>query len=396
MNTNKPLRIGYIYTRPVPSRETDTQQVLSTVDALGGAGAEVELVLPGSYRRLLGSRAAYDAEVRDFYGLRHPFRLAPLWTVEPSPIQLERPAHAAAAAMLARGRRYDLVHTRSRAAVPLCVALKIPIVFETYRRLGHDAPKTARMLAGLARSRYFLGVITHSRQSADSLAAAGVPRDKLWVLHNGFDPSKFEPRLTVAEARAAIGLPATTRVAVYTGNVQAQKGLDTVLEMAARTPDVSYVIVGGKDKDLAALRDDIAHRGLANVECPGWRPAAELAPYFYAADVLLIPPTARPLVEHGRTVLPMKVFGYLAAGRPILAPDLEDLREVLEDGVSACLVAPDDGDAAVAGLRRVLDDPALAARISAGARAVAADRTWDARAEQLITQYRAWLGAAGF
>ena len=389
------LRLGYIYTRPVPSRETDTQQVMSTVDALGGAGADVELVLPGSYRRLLASRAAYDAEVRDFYGVRRPFRLVPLWTFEPGPIQLERPAHAAAA-VLARGRRYDLVHTRSRATVPLCVALRIPVVFETYRRLGHDAPRVARMLARLAKSRYFLGVVTHSRQSADSLASAGVPRTKLRVIHNGFDPSKLEPRQTVAEARRALGLAADARIAVYTGNVQAQKGLDTVLEMAARTPDVTYLIIGGKDKDLAALREDIGRRGLANVSCPGWRPAAELAPYFYAADVLLIPPTARPLVEHGRTVLPMKVFGYVAAGRPILAPDLEDLREVLEDGVSACLVRPDDTDAAVAGLRRVLDDPALAERIAAGALAVAADRTWDARAMQLLAQYRTWLGAGAF
>jgi len=390
VNTNAPLKIGYIYTRPIPSRETDTQQVLSTVDALGGAGLDVDLIVPGSYRRLLASRAAFEAEVRAFYDVERPFRLVRQWTVEPSSIQLERPAHALAAA-LGRGRRYDLVHTRSRATAPLCVALRIPVVFETYRRLGHDAPRVAAMLARLARSPYFLGIITHSEQSADSLAMAGVPRDKLRVLHNGYDPKKYEPRLTRADARGALGLPDAARIALYTGNVQAQKGLDTVLDMAALAPDVTFLVVGGKDKDLADLQADIAARGLANVQCPGWRPAAELSPYFYAADVLLIPPTARPLVEHGRTVLPMKVFGYLAAGRPILGPDLPDLAEVLTDGQSACLVAPDDTAAAVAGLRRILDTPAYADAIAAGAAAAAEGLTWDARAARLSDQYRAWL-----
>ena len=392
MNAHDPLKLGYIYTRPVPSRETDTQQVLSTVDALGGAGVDVELVLPGSYRRLLTSRAAYDAEVRAFYDLHRPFRLVPLWTFEPGPVQLERPAHALAAA-LGRGRRYDLVHTRSRATVPLCVALRIPVVFETYRRLGHDAPHIARLLAHLAKSPYFLGVITHSQQSSDSLASAGVPAHKLRVLHNGHDPRKLEPRQTRAEARAALGLPPDAKIALYTGNVQAQKGLDTVLDMAAATPEVTYLVVGGKDKDLLALGEVITRRGLTNIQCPGWRPAAALAPYFYAADVLLIPPTARPLVEHGRTVLPMKVFGYLAAGRPILGPDLPDLGEVLTHDANACLVRPDDTAAAVAGLRRVFDDPAFAARIAAGALAASADLTWDARATRLVAQYRSWLEA---
>ena len=393
VKTHAPLKLGYIYTRPVPSRETDTQQVLSTLDALGGAGVDVELILPGSYRRLFTSAAAYEAEVRAFYDVHRPFRLRRVFTFEPGPTQIERPAHALAAA-LGRARRYDLVHTRSRATVPLCVALRVPVVFETYRRLGHDAPRVAAMLARLAKSPYFLGVITHSLQSADSLAMAGVPRDKLRVLHNGHDPRKLEPRQTRASARAALALPLDAKIALYTGNVQAQKGLDTVLDMASATPDVTYLVVGGKDKDLAALEADVARRGLTNVHCPGWRPASALAPYFYAADVLLIPPTARPLVEHGRTVLPMKVFGYLAAGRPILGPALPDLAEVLVDGHSACLVAPDDSAAAVTGLRRVLDDPAYAAAIADGALAASADLTWDARAMRLVDQYRTWLAAA--
>jgi glycosyltransferase involved in cell wall biosynthesis len=122
----------------------------------------------------------------------------------------------------------------------------------------------------------------------------------------------------------------------------------------------------------------------------GWKPASELPALLYAADLLLIPPSASPLHEHGRTVLPMKLFTYLAAGRPILAPCLPDLQELLTDGDNALLVPPDDITAAAAAARRLLRDRDLAERISTAALDRSRGLTWRARAERLIAQIEAW------
>lgn len=387
-------RIAYVLTRPLPRKDTDTEQVIRTVEALSRAGAAVDLILPTSVRDVLRGRARWERAIRDFYRTEGDFSLRPVYTVEPSPIEAERPTHALASVLMTAGR-YDLVHTRSKSTLTLCVALGRPVVFETYRRLGHDSPRWAATLARMARTRAFLGLVTHSRQSADSLLGAGIPAAKIAVVHNGYDPRQLAPRLDKGAARAAVGLPADARIVCYTGNVQRAKGLGTVLDMAARTPDVRYVIVGGKAHDLAALKTEVTGRGLTNVDLPGWVPAVELGPWLLAADVLIIPPAAGPLQASGKTVLPMKVFAYLAAGRPILAGDLPDVGEVLRDGDNARLVPPDDTDAAVAALNGILGDDRLAERLAAGALRSSAGLSWDARAARILRHYADWRLMAG-
>jgi starch synthase len=387
-----PLKIGYMWTGRMPSKETHSQQVVSTIDALAQGGADVELVLPGRWSALFrGGAKKMEQAIRDFYDVHAPFRVKPLYLVPPSKIEVERPFHGVFATLF-KTRRYDVVHTRSRATMALGAAMGRPIVLETYRRLGEDAPKFARTLAWASHKRGFLGVICHSQQSADSLIGAGVREDRVRVLHNGWDPRKLEPRMSKTEAREALGLPLDKQIVVYTGNVQRSKGLDTVLDMAERTPTIDYIIVGGDAGHLKALQANIAARGLTNVKTPGWFPAAQLPAWMYASDVLIIPPTAGAL-NSGRTVLPMKVFAYVAAGRPILAADLPDVGEVLTDGVNARLVPPDDTDAAVEALEGLLASKELAEALSAGALSSASGLSWPERGRKLLAQYRAWIAA---
>jgi glycosyltransferase involved in cell wall biosynthesis len=91
-------------------------------------------------------------------------------------------------------------------------------------------------------------------------------------------------------------------------------------------------------------------------------------------------------------VLPLKLFAYLAAGRPILAPAAPDTAELLSDGENALLVPPGDAGAAAAALDR-LREPALAARLGAAALAQSRALTWDRRAEKIETFLRDRLSA---
>ncbi|MDH5670970.1 MAG: glycosyltransferase [Myxococcales bacterium] len=388
--TEETVHVAYIYTRRIPLEDADTQQVLSTVDALAGRGLAVDLIVPWGLTAMLRGRADFEAAVRSFYGVEQGFVIRPLYTVEPSRFEAERPAHGLLASLLL-ARRYDLVHTRSRATVLLCAQLGIPVVFESYRLLHRDHPLLARLLSAVASRPAFMGVITHSEQAAASIRQAGIPASKVEVVHNGYDPRKFEPRLDQAEARRALGLAVEGKRVVYTGNVNPDKGIGCILDLAAARPEVGFSIVGGKRDELSALQEDVRARGLTNVSCPGFVQAAALTPYLYAADILIIPPTAGPLQVSGRTVLPLKVFSYLAAGRAILAPSTPDVQEVLVDGENARLVTPDDPQAALAGLDGLLGDQALCARLGAGALETAAALTWSARAERIEGLYRRWM-----
>ena len=93
-------------------------------------------------------------------------------------------------------------------------------------------------------------------------------------------------------------------------------------------------------------------------------------------------------------MLPLKLFAYLAAGRPDPRPVAPDTAELLADGDTALLVPPGDPAAAAAALDR-LRDPALAARLGASAYARSAELTWDARAEKIHGFLEDAAGALG-
>ena len=81
----------------------------------------------------------------------------------------------------------------------------------------------------------------------------------------------------------------------------------------------------------------------------------------------------------------MKIFSYLAAGRPILAPAIADVQEVLVDGENARLVPPDNPAEGARALRALLSDSDLQVRLSRGAsRRRAAEFAWQARAKRIV------------
>jgi glycosyltransferase involved in cell wall biosynthesis len=405
------LRIAYVFPRPLPSRDTDTLQVAKTVDALARAGAAVDLVVPPAASG--GDEAALEHELRAFYAVDAPFGVRVVTGVRAGdlelpdhvrariarfmpgrylgPIEAARPVHGVAGSVFARRHGYDLVYTRSRTAVVTCLLLGQKVVLEAYRRFGHETPSFVRALSLAARRGRLLGLITHSDAARESFLSASFPPERARTLVNGYDPADWRRRPSRAEARAELGLSESRPLVVYTGHVGPRKGMPILLELAARVPEADFAIVGGNPGEVQTLERDAAARGLANLRCFGFRPARELPPFLLAADVLFIPPTGAPLERHGRTVLPMKIFSYLAAGRPILAGRLPDVAEVLIDGDNARLVTPDAPHEAARALRELLGDHALAERLSRGALHSAASLTWDDRGVRLLEQLERWV-----
>ena len=80
---------------------------------------------------------------------------------------------------------------------------------------------------------------------------------------------------------------------------------------------------------------------------------------------------------------PLKLFEYMAAGRPIVASDLPSIREVLQHEADALLVTPGDPAAMAAAIERLITNPSLSARLAAAALAAAPAYSWDRRAERL-------------
>jgi len=127
----------------------------------------------------------------------------------------------------------------------------------------------------------------------------------------------------------------------------------------------------------------------------GYRPVGELAPYLFAADVLVMPHTTGSLASDRRTAIsdyasPMKLFEYMAAARAVVATRFPSVAEILRDGENGVLVEPDSGAALTAAISSLLADPARAARLGARARADVEIHTWTRRAARILEGIQNW------
>ncbi len=284
-------------------------------------------------------------------------------------------------------RGADLVFSRIPAMLGAGHLSPVPFATDHYRPWPDDHPTCRPFLRRTAAAPHCLGIVLHSGHAAGAYRRIGIDEARLLVAHNGAAPM---PALAGQQARERLGLPRSRPIAAYAGRINGEKGLDQLLALADLRPETLFLLIGsegeGPIERSAAARD--------NVRVLPWVAPRDLPLWLQAADVLLIPPSRAPLERFRNCVLPMKLFAYLAAGRPILAPDSPDTAELLTDGETALLVAPDRPDAAAAALDRLQHEPGLAARLGGAARTLSAGLSWDDRAGKIAAFLQERLLAA--
>jgi glycosyltransferase involved in cell wall biosynthesis len=369
------MKIAYVFDRPLPARQTDSEQAMQTIAAFARRGAHVRLILP--------SRGVPPSarELAAHYQVEGEFEVC----AAPTPFrdfELARKGwHALRAPDLPIVADADLVYTRNFPTLFALARRRQLFAYETYRPWSDQFPVLAPAFRWAMAAPNFIGAVLHSHFARDRYQALGVDERRLLVAHNGHDPTRFAAPPPRDELRRELALPLDRPVVVYTGHVNLTKGLDTLLRLAKRLPAVTFVLVGSEGNGVI---ETLARR-MRNVSVVPWQPFATVARYLIAADVLLQPPSRVPLRLVGNTVLPMKLFLYLAAGRPIIAPDLPDMREVLVHDHNALLVPTGDDDAAERAVTRVLGEPGLAQRLAAAAKKTSEGLTWNARAERILS-----------
>jgi glycosyltransferase involved in cell wall biosynthesis len=369
-----------------PNRNADREQSIATAAALARRGVEIILLMP----RRPGDPALGAEALRAWFAVDGDFRL------------VQRPSRWAGESLL-RSRLWlrqvfrdpvlagaDLLYSRIPAMLGMGQRAPLPFATEQYRPWPDDWPFIRPLVRRTARHQRCLGLILHSHFAAGAYRRAGVTGEKILVAHNGANPLLVAAPLDKGAARARLGLPAGRPIALYAGRLNPEKGLDQIFALAALRPDVLFVLVGSEGQ--GAVEAEAA--GRANLRIVPWQGPAALPAWLHAADLLLVPPSLAPLDRFRNCVLPLKLFSYLAAGRPILAPAAPDTAELLEDGGNALLVPPGEPEIAACALDRILGDSKLADRLSAGALASARDLTWDRRAEKIQAFLEGRLAAA--
>ena len=361
------MKILFAFENALPSAEADAEVFLATAQAL----------LPFTSRAWLHVPAPDDASIAAAGRIGH-VTIVPAWAPR-RPAALRHLLCGLTLVCRRAFREADLVYTRNLWVAWMSLMFGQRVVFDHYRPWPDQIPPLQRWLYHLFSHRRLLVNICHSDYTRQAYLRLGVAGEKLHRVLNGFDPERLDAPVPQAVAKVALGLDPARKIIVYSGRVNHKKGLALVVQAAKALPELHFLLVGSKGEGSI----ETMARDLPNITMVPFQPPEALVRYIYAADVLLIPPSLEPLARFGSTVLPLKLFFYLAAGRPILAGDTPDVREVLRHGENAWLCPPDKVDALVAGLVRLTEDTAFATQLAAVAQADSAGLTWVARATRI-------------
>lgn len=370
------MRIVCIAASFVPSNTANSIQALKATHALAELGHEITLLVPGA-----GGRSW--EELRGHYGLRVPFAVE--WL--PENLTFRRYDFALKAVRRARQLEPDLVYTWVLQAAVLSLGRGIPTLLELHDRVtGRFGPWLFRRFW---RSRTPKRVLTNTEALRQALIESfDLPpqMDQVRVGPNGVELERFADLPTPAEARKALGLPEGFTVG-YTGHFYAGRGMALMLALAKALPRFRFLWVGGQPDDVNLWRQRLQDEGAANVTLTGFVDNAILPQYQAAADVLLMPYGPRIAGSGGgnsaKIASPMKMFEYMAAGRPIVTSDLPVIHEVLNEGL-ALFCPPEDLWAWQAALTSLEADPTRREALGAAAKAAVTAYSWTARAEHAL------------
>ena len=213
--------------------------------------------------------------------------------------------------------------------------------------------------------RRFERVSTISHRMLACAQAKGVVESDLMYFPNWVDTDAIKPVPGLgSNYRRELGIPADAVVALFSGSFGRKQGLMLLPAVARRLvhmPKLVFVICGGgvMQAELKA-----ACAGLGNVRLLSLQPSARLGDLLGMADIHLLPQSA----EASDLVMPSKLCGMLASGRPVVATSGPDTEIAVVLNGCGVVVAPDDEEAFADAIAALAADPARRAKLGGQAR----------------------------
>lgn len=406
------MRIHYFHSTNVLIPSANAVQTMHMCEAFARQSAHVELFYP----RYLRGNLVPPTECYAYYGVEDLFRLCAL-SAPFAPALMKLPAYLPAAKLLAylaqamrdgmsaSTERCNVIYTRcatAALAMPFLYRL-LPgprplVVFE-----AHEYPRDRMRAKGL---RHVDAIIAITRATAEDLRTElGFPADRIFVAPDGVPDAWLKP-IEKEDARQRLGLRTERPLVVYTGRLHPD-AVPLLFDTAEGLRDrADLVLVGATPGEPSESREALeqlcaqaASRGLVAMQFVGLVRAEQVRLYQSAADILIAPYSGT--LRWARYASPLKIFEYMAAGRPMVVSDLPVLHEVLQHEGAAWFVPAADGAAMAEGVRTLLDRPDLAAGIGRRAREEAPKYTWSRRAKAVLEfiEHRRWemrgIGTAG-
>jgi glycosyltransferase involved in cell wall biosynthesis len=369
-------KIVYIASNCLSMHSAAVVNIMEMCNAFSKNGFHTTLVVPDC--------GGDSQNLRQYYGVKYNFDII---MVKLPKIFLRKliPGLATVFSWLAMIRlkqiNYDIIFTRTTWIFALVtLLLRRPCVFEAHqiRFSGKIQSYIYRSLVRLAVSTGHGRIVCISEALAVKWRDNGIDDSCIFVAHDAVNPEKFNQHTSKTKARNLLGLKSSGTIVVYTGSLIAGKGVDVLIKCANRLPEISFLIVGGTDQQIeklnaAAIFDNVIFTGHVN---PSLVPL-----YQCAADILALPNTRGSLIDD--VTSPMKLFEYLASGRPILSSDMPSLLEILKHNYNALISPAGDALELLKNIQDIISTPGLGQLLTDNAKKDLQKYTWDARVNSL-------------
>ncbi|MFA5126627.1 MAG: glycosyltransferase [Patescibacteria group bacterium] len=366
----------------IPTEKAHGMQIMEMCQSFAHHGADLELLVP--------SRKNEGVENKDpfvYYRVAKNFKIKTLAIFDPvfllkfpkgTYIKIEGLLFVIKIffyCLFLKNKKEAVIYTRDEYLLPVLQLFFSKVYWE-----AHNIPQNKNYY-----KKYWqrcAGLVTINHKLKEDLISIGIKEDKILVAHDGVNLDKFcHVQENKQQARQKLDLPLDKKIALYSGHLYSWKGAQVLAEAAKLLPpDVLVVFIGGTDKDIASFQEK--NKQQANVLVVGRKPHYQVPLYLRAADVLVLPNSSREEISRLYTS-PLKLFEYMAAGRPIVASDLPSIREILQEK-NCIFFLPDQADSLATGIQRALLNDDLSVRISKVALAEVSGYSWLNRAKNIL------------
>jgi len=369
------MRLVYITNSRIPTEKAHGWAISKMCEQFADLGIDVLLVLPKR-------KNVIREDIFDYYEIKRNFKVKKIFNIDfigcfqfcHKLFFLIQRISFLLSSLFIPAQKDDFIYIRNIEHLLFWSLKNKNIFFEI-----HFLSKIDKLLLFLIKRAKKIIVIT--RTLRESLIKYGLAAEKILVVPDGVDIEQFKVQSPKFKIREKLDLPQDKKIVLYTGHLYQWKGVYTLLEASQYLPeDVLIVFVGGTEYDLKSFK--LQAPNTKNILIVGHRPFKEIPYWLKAADVLVLPNSAKQEISKYWTS-PIKMFEYMTSQRPIVASDLPSLREILDEN-NALLVEPDNPRAIASGIEQALKNSDFSAKIARQAFEDVQHYTWENRARKIL------------